>query len=104
MVTLITVPRYIALMKNYGSKPRITKWLKESGQPVGKDETLAIVETSKASLEIEAPAAGLVFPLKKVRDAVRIGDLIGVVASDVAAFEAFQNDPEKMVSATAEGS
>jgi pyruvate/2-oxoglutarate dehydrogenase complex dihydrolipoamide acyltransferase (E2) component len=102
MITLITVPRYIALIKNYGSKPRITKWLKEDGQPVEKDETLVIVETTKTSLEIEAPAAGLVFSLKKVRDAVRIGDLIGVVASDAAAFEAYKDDPEKMVSATAD--
>jgi pyruvate/2-oxoglutarate dehydrogenase complex dihydrolipoamide acyltransferase (E2) component len=101
MITLVTVPRYIALLKNYGSKPRITKWLKEDGQPVEKDETLVIVETTKTSLEIEAPADGLAFPLKKVREAVRIGDLIGVIASDSAAFEAFKKDPEKMASATA---
>jgi pyruvate/2-oxoglutarate dehydrogenase complex dihydrolipoamide acyltransferase (E2) component len=102
MVTLITVPRYVALLKNYSSKPRITKWLKEDGQPVEKDESLVIIETTKTSLEIEAPAAGLVFPLKKVREKVRIGDLIGVIASNAAAFEAFKKDPQQVIAMTAE--
>jgi pyruvate/2-oxoglutarate dehydrogenase complex dihydrolipoamide acyltransferase (E2) component len=96
MVIPITIPRYIALLKNYASKPRITKWLKEDGQSVEKDETLVIVETTKASLEVPAPASGLVFHLRKVRDIANIGDTVGVIASSSAEFEAFKKDPQEI--------
>lgn len=94
MVTPITVPRYVALLKNYASNPRITKWFKEDGQSVEKDETLVIVETTKASLEIAAPAAGLVVRLKKVRDIVRIGDTVGAIASSSDEYEAFSKEQQ----------
>lgn len=90
MVTLVTVPRYIALMKKYGSPPTITKWLKTDGQAVEQEETLAIVETSKAVLEIEAPAAGMVFILRKERERVKIGDTIGAIAASAEEFSAYQ--------------
>jgi hypothetical protein len=34
MVTLVNIPRYIALLKNYSSKPVLTKWLKSDGDYV----------------------------------------------------------------------
>ncbi|MFH0729809.1 MAG: lipoyl domain-containing protein [Pseudomonadota bacterium] len=80
MVTLIQVPRYIALLKKYSSKPTVTKWLKADGESVDKGEALVVVETSKASLMLEGPAAGMVFILKKVGEKVKIGDTIGVIA------------------------
>ncbi len=58
MVTLVNVPRYIALLKNYGSKPTLTKWLKNDGEVVEQGQPLVVVETTKTSLEIEAPASG----------------------------------------------
>jgi pyruvate dehydrogenase E2 component (dihydrolipoamide acetyltransferase)/2-oxoglutarate dehydrogenase E2 component (dihydrolipoamide succinyltransferase) len=101
MVTLITVPRYIALLKNYASKPTITQWLKGNGQSAKKGETLVIVETTKTSLEIEAPATGLVFILKEVREKVKIGDIIGVIASSQETFDDYrkQNLPGDAASA-----
>jgi pyruvate dehydrogenase E2 component (dihydrolipoamide acetyltransferase) len=90
MVTLVQVPRYIALLKKYSSKPRVTEWYKSDGEMIEKGEAIVVVETSKASLEIEAPATGLIFILKKVMDQVSIGDTLGVVAKSMAEFEAFQ--------------
>ncbi len=91
MVTLIQVPNYIALLKKYSSKPTVTKWLKADGEFVEKDEVLVTVETSKASLELEAPAAGLVFILKKVGEKVKIGDTLGVIADQKAEVAALKD-------------
>ncbi len=81
MVTLVNVPRYIALMKNYGSKPVLTKWLKREGDFVEEGQPLAVVETTKASLEIDAAASGIIFFLRQVGDNVNIGDTLGMIAN-----------------------
>jgi pyruvate/2-oxoglutarate dehydrogenase complex dihydrolipoamide acyltransferase (E2) component len=90
MVTLVNVPRYIALMKNYGSKPLLTKWLKNQGDHVEADQPLVVVETSKASLEIDAPASGIIFFLRQAGENVDIGDTLGMIAnskSEIAEFK-----------------
>lgn len=90
MITLVQVPRYIALMKNYGSKPTVTKWLFDEGEPVEEGRPLAVVETSKASLEIVAVATGTIFILRQVGDKVRIGDILGLIADGPAEIDAFK--------------
>jgi len=90
MVTLVNVPRYIALMKNYGSKPLLTKWLKSEGDSVEEGQPLVVVETTKASLEIDAAASGIIFFLPQVGETVNIGDTLGMIAnnkSEIAAFK-----------------
>jgi pyruvate/2-oxoglutarate dehydrogenase complex dihydrolipoamide acyltransferase (E2) component len=89
MITPVIVPRYIALLKKYGSKPTITKWFKNDGQKVEQAELLVVIETSKASLEVESPAAGLVIILKKEQEKVKIGDTIGVIAESADEFSAY---------------
>ena len=91
MVTLIQVPRYIALLKKYSSIPRVTEWYKSDGEMVEKGESIVVVETTKASLEIESSATGLIFILRKVMDQVNIGDTLGIVADSMAEFETFKN-------------
>jgi pyruvate/2-oxoglutarate dehydrogenase complex dihydrolipoamide acyltransferase (E2) component len=80
MVTLVNVPRYIALLKNYSSKPVLTHWLGKDGQPVEMGQVIAVVETNKASLEIQAPATGNLFIIRNVGETVKIGDTLGVIA------------------------
>ncbi|MFZ1986706.1 MAG: lipoyl domain-containing protein [Desulfatitalea sp.] len=90
MVTLVNVPRYIALLKNYSSKPMLTKWLGKEGELVEDGQPLVVVETTKASLEIEAMASGILFILRKVGDTVNIGDTLGMIAnskSEIAEFK-----------------
>ncbi|MGD9006921.1 MAG: lipoyl domain-containing protein [Desulfobacteraceae bacterium] len=89
MVTLVNVPRYIALMKNYSSKPMLTKWMGKDGEPVQEGQPLVVVETTKASLEIEAAAAGTLFILRNVGDTVMIGDTLGMIANTKQEIEAF---------------
>lgn len=89
MVTLINVPRYIALLKNYGSKPVLTHWLGKDGEPVEEGQPLAVVETTKTSLEIEAMVPGTLFILRKVGETVAIGDTLGMIANNKTELEAF---------------
>ncbi len=89
MVTLVNVPRYIALMKNYGSPPLLTKWMGKDGEAVEERQPLVVVETSKATLEIEAVASGILFILRNVGDTVKIGDTLGMIANTREEIEAF---------------
>ena len=82
MVTLVNVPRYVALPKNYSSKPVLTNWMGKDGEPVEEGQMLAVVETTKASLEIEAMASGTLFIFRKVGEKVKIGDTLGVIANN----------------------
>ena len=68
----------------------IVELSKNDGDAVEKDEKVAVIETAKVSYEIQAPAAGLIFYLRKVKDKVDIGALLGVVADSVGEFEAFK--------------
>jgi pyruvate/2-oxoglutarate dehydrogenase complex dihydrolipoamide acyltransferase (E2) component len=89
MVTLVNVPRYIALMKNYGSPPLLTKWMGKDGVPVQEHQPLVTVETSKATLEIEAMASGRLFILRNVGETVKIGDTLGIIANSRDELESF---------------
>jgi pyruvate/2-oxoglutarate dehydrogenase complex dihydrolipoamide acyltransferase (E2) component len=88
MVTLVNLPRYIALLKNYSSKPMLTKWLKKEGQPVEDGEGIVVVETNKATLEIPANASGVLFTLRQVGETVKIGDTLGIIANSKEEIEA----------------
>jgi pyruvate/2-oxoglutarate dehydrogenase complex dihydrolipoamide acyltransferase (E2) component len=90
MVTLVKVPRFLALMKNYASKPTITKWMKNDGEAAKAHEPLLVVESTKATLEIEAPEDGLFFPLKKLMDRVKIGDTVGVMAGSKEEYDDYR--------------
>jgi len=70
----------------------IVELSKKDGDAVEKDEKVAAIETAKVSYEIQAPAAGLIFYLRKVKDKVSIGALLGVVADTAEEFEAFKAD------------
>ncbi|MEQ9453892.1 MAG: 2-oxoglutarate dehydrogenase complex dihydrolipoyllysine-residue succinyltransferase [Phycisphaeraceae bacterium] len=56
----------------------IGKWLKSEGDAVSKDETLCEIETDKVTLELPAPADGVLGKLlKKQGEAASVGDVIG---------------------------
>lgn len=90
MISLVQVPRYIALLKHYSSKPTLTKWLKNDGEPVEEGQPLLVVETSKTSLEIEAIVSGLLFIMKKAGDKVLVGDTLGIIAKSRAELKEFK--------------
>ena len=57
---------------------QIGRWLKREGDTVALDENLVELETDKASMELPAPAAGVLGQiLKKEGEMVVVGDVIG---------------------------
>lgn len=54
----------------------IVRWMKRDGEAVAADEPLLELETDKASVEIPAPAAGVVAVLAKEGQTVRVGEVV----------------------------
>ncbi|MDE3069003.1 MAG: 2-oxo acid dehydrogenase subunit E2, partial [Verrucomicrobiota bacterium] len=58
----------------------IGDWLKAEGAAVAKDESVAVIETEKATVELPAPAAGkLAKVLKKTGETAKVGETIGLL-------------------------
>ncbi|PZN98374.1 MAG: dihydrolipoamide succinyltransferase, partial [Alphaproteobacteria bacterium] len=64
----------------------IAKWTKKVGDPVTKDEILVELETDKVSLEVVAPADGVLSDIRAADgDTVVPGTILGVVTEGAAA-------------------
>ncbi|MBX9857976.1 MAG: 2-oxoglutarate dehydrogenase complex dihydrolipoyllysine-residue succinyltransferase [Sphingomonas sp.] len=62
------------------------EWLKQPGDPVALDEPVASLETDKVSVEVGAPAAGVMGPhVVKVGDTVEVGAMIATIEDGAAA-------------------
>ncbi|NBC11714.1 MAG: 2-oxoglutarate dehydrogenase complex dihydrolipoyllysine-residue succinyltransferase [Planctomycetes bacterium] len=60
------------------TEAEITRWLKNEGDAVRKDETVAELETEKASFELPAPASGTLGKrLKDEGETAEVGEVIG---------------------------
>ena len=57
----------------------LVEWLKENGQEVKKGEVVGVIETSKATAEIEAEGNGYFRPIAKPGDKVRVGAILCVL-------------------------
>ena len=64
----------------------VLRWVKKSGDFVKRDETVLELETDKATMEVPAPAAGvLLSQLVKEGDTVKIGASVGAIDEKAAA-------------------
>ena len=70
----------------------IVELSKPDGERVEKDEKVLVIETAKVTYEVQSPASGLIFYLKKVKDRVSVGALVGVVCDTGEAFESFKKE------------
>ena len=58
----------------------LLKWLKAEGQAVSKGEPLMEIETDKATVEIEAPASGVLSKVSaKAGDEIPVGQRIALI-------------------------
>jgi len=75
----------------------LARWLKNEGDPVEKGQAIAEIETEKATVEIEAAAAGILARiLVPAGETVPVGTVIGVIAEageDAAAVSASPPSP-----------
>ena len=67
----------------------VGKWFKQPGDPVAVDEPLVELETDKVTLEVPAPAAGVLSDVAvKNGDTVAVGALLGQIAEGASAAQA----------------
>src|SRR5215831_9692952 len=61
----------------------ITKWLKQPGEKVQRDEPLFEISTDKVDAEIPAPASGTLQEIKvQAGNTVQVNTVVGVIAGD----------------------
>jgi 2-oxoglutarate dehydrogenase E2 component (dihydrolipoamide succinyltransferase) len=64
----------------------VGKWFKKAGDAVKADEALAELETDKVTLEVNAPAAGIISEIiVKEGETVAVGAVLGSIAEGVSA-------------------
>ncbi len=63
----------------------LLKWVKKDGQFVYRDEVIAELESEKATFEVNAEEQGELKTEAKEGDVLKIGDVIAIINSDVAA-------------------
>lgn len=58
----------------------VASWLKSEGEWVALDEPVVVLETDKATVEVPAPAAGLIKRILRAKgDVVKVGEVLGVI-------------------------
>src|SRR6266545_8028811 len=62
----------------------LSRWLKQDGEQVAKDEPLCEIETDKVTMEIHAEAAGLLRTKVPAGTTVKIGAAIGAIEEQAA--------------------
>lgn len=97
MATPIVIPKFgkFLIGQKVGQnkkRPWISKWMKEHGEAIEMGEVAVVVETTKATLEIQAPATGLLFHLKKLNEKSNLEETIGAIAESIEDFENFKQE------------
>src|SRR5438270_757547 len=67
------------------SEVTLLKWVKGDGEYVNRDEVIAELESEKATFELNAEEQGQLQTKAQEGDVLKIGDVIAVINSDVAA-------------------
>lgn len=78
MVTRIVIPKLSLRAK----EAEITRWHKQEGDRVDKEETIFEIATEKANVVIEAPASGIIAKiLYKEGEVAKVGELVAIIAT-----------------------
>ena len=78
---------------------KILQWLKQEGEQVAKGEPLAEIETDKATVEIEAPANGILARISAaVGDDVPVGKVIATILTSGEVSPADESQVDKQLS------
>jgi len=80
----VSEPNYILAPKEAAGDDsvRIVEWSVQDGTRVSAGTVVGLLETTKASFEIESEFAGYFFPLIKVGESVKVGTPIAVVSAE----------------------
>ena len=93
------------------SEGTITKWLKQEGEPIARDESLLEISTDKVDTEVPSPGEGIVAKiLVPEGETVEVGTVLAVIAPEgaevtaPAAAPAPEAPPEPATQAAADAS
>lgn len=105
----MSTPVQIPALGESVSEAVLAKWLKQPGDAVKIDEPICELETDKANVELPSPANGVLEPLCKPGDTVKIGQVIANIAAAGASVaksapkeEAKKEEPKKQPEAAAD--
>jgi 2-oxoglutarate dehydrogenase E2 component (dihydrolipoamide succinyltransferase) len=86
------------------STATVARWLKKAGEAVAADEPLVELETDKVTVEVNAPAAGVIESIAADEGAeVEPGAVLGSIAAGAAASQAVKpHKPEPVAAAAAQ--
>jgi pyruvate dehydrogenase E2 component (dihydrolipoamide acetyltransferase) len=74
----------------------IVEWFKSIGDEVQEGEPIVAVETEKVNVEIPAPGSGILTEIRcQVSDVVPVGDVLGIITSEVEAGVSDQVKPSQ---------
>lgn len=77
-----------------GTRSQVSRWLKAIGEPVAENEPLIEVETDKVTVEIPAPAQGVLHEiLKQEQEEIEPGELLGTIRIGAAEPVAGEAEP-----------
>ena len=80
--SLMSVEIQIPSVGESVSEVELGEWLKKEGDPVAQDETLVLLESDKATVELPAPASGVLGRIiKQTGDSALIGETIALIES-----------------------
>ncbi|MFT7611156.1 MAG: 2-oxoglutarate dehydrogenase E2 component (dihydrolipoamide succinyltransferase) [Parvicellaceae bacterium] len=79
------------------SEVEIAEWLVEDGDYVEKDQTIAEVDSDKATLELPAEEAGTITLKAEVGDAVAVGAVICLIDTSAKMPAGFESSPSDVV-------
>jgi len=78
MAVEITIPKLGLTM----TKAILVGWSIGTGEHVVEKQIVCVIETDKVTLEMEAPANGLLYPIIESGQQVAVGEIIGYIATD----------------------
>ena len=76
----------------------ISQWLVKEGDIVNKDQTIAELDSDKATLDLPAEASGKISFKAQEGDTMSVGDVICLIdPSEISNSESFTNDPSEKI-------
>lgn len=78
----------------------LVSWSNGAGEQVAEGQVICLIETDKVSLEMEAPATGLLHPIVEPGRRVAVVELIGYIAEDETELEVLKQRHEAVQTQT----
>ena len=76
----------------------ILEWFKKDGEKVNKAEPIALVETQKVMVEVEAPTTGIFYKIHPVETTVKVGETIALIAKSGETVKINQKESKSLMS------